>query len=157
MAANWSICTSSDAYTASCKFYKVITTLIQLDQSRDISLKSVNLRLSRLTLIAVVGVALPVLGKQMSDIRSAILVFRDSSDYILEPFSWFDSISFASCDERVDHRGSYSRCIAATEEIVLPIANGLMAFSTPLLSMFQLPFVTYRNSLGSLLNYRRSR
>ena len=55
----------------------------------------------------------------MSDIRSAVLVFWDSSDYILEPFSWFDSISFASCDERVDHRGSYSRCIAATEEIVL--------------------------------------
>ena len=43
----------------------------------------------------------------MSDIRSAILVFWDSSDYILEPFSWFDSISFASCDERVDHRGLY--------------------------------------------------
>ena len=55
----------------------------------------------------------------MSDIRFVVLVFRDSSDYILEPFSWFDSISFASCDERVDHRGSYSRCIAATEEIVL--------------------------------------
>lgn len=55
----------------------------------------------------------------MGDIRSAVLVFRDSSDYILEPLSWFDAISFASCDERVDHRGSYSRCIAATEEIVL--------------------------------------
>ena len=33
----------------------------------------------------------------------------------------------------------------------LPIANGLMAFSTPLLSMCQLPFVTYMDSLGSLL------
>ena len=103
----------------SCKFYKVIPTLIKLDQSRDISLMSVNFRQSSLTLIAVVGVALPVLGEQMSDIRSAVLVFRDSSDYILEPFSWFDSISFASCYERVDHRGPYSRCIAATEEIVL--------------------------------------
>lgn len=58
-------------------------------------------------LISVVGVRFQVFGMQMSDIRFAVLVFRYSPNYILEPFSWLDAAGFAGCDERVDYRGAH--------------------------------------------------
>lgn len=46
--------------TASCEVHKVIPTLTKFDQSRDISLKSVNFTQWCLTLIAVLGVFIDV-------------------------------------------------------------------------------------------------
>ena len=71
-----------------------------------------------LTLIGVAGVGFPVSGKQMGDIRPAVLIFRYSPDCILQPFSRLNAAGFAGCDERVDHRGAHGGCVVPAEEIM---------------------------------------
>lgn len=76
--------------------------MTEFGQSRDIPLKTDDFTQSCSTLIAVVGAGFPVPGKQLGDIGSAVLVFRDSPDHVLEPFSRVDAAGFAGRNERVD-------------------------------------------------------
>jgi hypothetical protein len=60
-----------------------------------------------------------------------------------EPIGRIDGVDFAGVRQGINDGGAFGGLMVSAEETVLfPAANGLMAFSTPLLSIWYLPSIT---------------
>ena len=92
--------------------------------------------------LIIVGLFCPLVWQEFTESFEIVLVPGDSGQDILHPFTWINAQGLATVHQGVDD-GSTHRCIVVpAEQVVLPRASSLIAFSTRLLSMQKHPSFT---------------
>ena len=85
--------------------------------------------------LILVGLLCPLIGQELTEGFSVVLIPWYTKQYIFHPFSWVNVQGLATFHQGVDDGSTHRSILVPAEQEVLPKANGLIAFSTRLLSM----------------------